>query len=153
VSEQGGDYHLAEKGCVLQVVPDFRGRHDSCSWVQPTGRFEMNSEKFESAQEDLDPHRRQERKAAAEELAGRIRTKGVHVRGNETAAELDDILTAIDEFESAVMARGGDLMSNSPNSTDPTNPEYVLPQRKTGESAREYIARVRRARAELARGD
>jgi hypothetical protein len=109
--------------------------------------------KFESAQEDLDPHRRDERKAAAEELAGRIRTKGIHVRGNESAAELDDILTAIDEFESAVMARGGDLMTNSPQSTDPPNPQYVVPQRKAGESARDYVGRVRQARAELRLAD
>ena len=113
----------------------------------------MASENFESAQEDLDPHRREERIAAAEELAGRIRTKGVRIQGNESSAELDDILTAIDEFESAVMARGGDLMSNSPDSTDPTNPEYVVPQRKSAESPAEYIARVRSARAGLGRAD
>ena len=108
---------------------------------------------FEASQEDLDPHRREERKAAAEELAGRIRTKGIHIRGNENAAELDDILTAIDEFESAVMARGGDLMNNSPQSTDPTNPEYVLPQRKAGEPAAEYVSRLRTARTNLSRAD
>ncbi len=113
----------------------------------------MASQNFEAAQEDLDPHRREERRAAAEELAGRIRTKGVRVHGNESAAELDDILTAIDEFEEAVMARGGDLMSNSPDSTDPLNPEYVVPQRKTGESPVEYVGRVRAARAALLRAD
>lgn len=113
----------------------------------------MTNEKFESRQEDLDPHRREERKAVAEELAGRIRTKGIHVRGNETVAELDDMFTAIDEFESAVMARGGDLMNNSPQSTDPTNPKFVLPQRKAGEAARDYISRVRKARSDLMRAD
>jgi hypothetical protein len=113
----------------------------------------MSSESFESKQEDLDPHRREDRRAAAEELAGRLRIKGIHVRGNESAAELDDILTAVDEFESAVMARGGDLMSNSPESTDPSNPEYVVPQRKVGESARDYVARVRRARSAIKRAD
>jgi hypothetical protein len=113
----------------------------------------MTDENYESSQEELDPHRREERKAAAEELAGRIRTKGIHVRGNESAADLDDILTAIDEFERAVIARGGDLMNNSPDSTDPTNPEYVLPQRKAGESVRDYVGRLRKARAELKRAD
>lgn len=113
----------------------------------------MTTDNFESAQEDLDPHRREERKAAAEELAGRIRTKGVRLHGNESSAELDDILTAIDEFESAVMLRGGDLMSNSPDSTDPENPEYVVPQRKAGESVTDYVGRVRQARAGLARSD
>lgn len=113
----------------------------------------MASESFEASQEDLGPHRREERKAAAEELVGRIRIKGVRLQGNETTAQLDDIFTAIDEFESAVMARGGDLMNNQADSTDPTNPEYVVPQRKAAESARDYIGRVRSARAALARGD
>lgn len=113
----------------------------------------MASDNFEAAQEDLDPHRKEERRAAAEELAGRIRIKGVRVQGNENAAELDDIMTAIDEFESAVIARGGDLMNNSPDSTDPTNPEYVLPQRKSGETVADYIGRVRAARSELKRAD
>ncbi len=113
----------------------------------------MGSENFEAAQEALDPHRSEARKAAAEELAGRIRIKGVRVHGNESSAELDDILTAIDEFESAVMARGGDLMSNSPDSTDPPNPEYVVPQRNAGESPGDYIGRVRKARSGIARVD
>ena len=113
----------------------------------------MTSENYESTQEDLDPHRRAERKAAAEELSGRIRTKGIRVEGNESAAELDDILTAIDEFESAVMARGGDLMSNSPQSTDPENPEYVVSQRKSGERASEYVERIRKAARALRRAD
>ena len=113
----------------------------------------MANDNFEAAQEDLDPHRREERRAAAQEIAGRIRTKGVRVQGNESSAELDDILTAIEEFESAVMARGGDLMSNSPDSTDPTNPEYVVPQRKAGEAVGDYISRVRKARGGIARAD
>jgi hypothetical protein len=113
----------------------------------------MSDRNFESIQEDLDPHRREERKNASEELAGRIRTKGVRVHGNESAAELDDILTAIDEFENAVMARGGDLMSNSPDSTNPTNPDYVLPQRKTDESPSAYIDRVRSAIAKVGLAD
>ena len=113
----------------------------------------MANESFESKQEDLDPHRREERVAAAEELAGRIRTKGIHVRGNESVAELDDMFTAIDDFESAVMALGGDLMSNSPQSTDPQNPKFVVPQRKAGEAARDYISRVKKARAELTVAD
>lgn len=113
----------------------------------------MANENFESAQEDLDPHRREERRAAAEELAGRIRIKGIRVQGNEGAAALDDIMTAIDEFESAVIARGGDLMSNSPDSTDPENPEYVIPQRKSGEAPSAYVERVRSATKGLKRAD
>ena len=113
----------------------------------------MPAGNFESQQEDLDPHRREERRAAAAEIAGRIRIKGIRIHGTESSAELDDILTAIDEFESAVMARGGDLMNNSPESTDPETPEYVIPQRKVGESAGDYVQRLGKARQRLKRGD
>ena len=95
----------------------------------------MRQESFEEQQEDLDPHRREERNAAAVELAGRIRQKGVFLTGRETSAQLDDLMTAIDRFEGAVIARGGDLFVNMPTSSPPENPEFVIPRRQPGEDA------------------
>ena len=37
----------------------------------------MREESFEEQQEDLDPHRREERDSAVLELAGRLRQKGL----------------------------------------------------------------------------
>ena len=74
-------------------------------------RSQESSEQFS---EMLDPHRREERTAAATEIAGRIRQKGVDVSPEEDPAILADLLSAIERFENAVINRGGDLMVNTP---------------------------------------
>ena len=113
----------------------------------------MRQESFEEQQEDLDPHRREERNAAAVELAGRIRQKGVFLTGRETSAQLDDLMTAIDRCEGAVIARGGDLFVNMPTSSPPENPEFVIPRRQPGEDAEAYAARINAAAARLEKVD
>jgi hypothetical protein len=113
----------------------------------------MSPESFEELQEDLDPHRREERNGAAVELAGRIRQKGVVLSGRETSAQLDDVLTAIDRFEAAVIARGGDLMVNTPTSSPPENPDFVIPRREPGEDPETYASRVNAAADRLGTAD
>jgi hypothetical protein len=113
----------------------------------------MRQESFEEQQEDLDPHRREERNAAAVELAGRIRQKGVLLTGRETSAQLDDLMTAIDRFEAAVIARGGDLFVNMPTSSPPENPAFVIPSRVPGEDAESYAARINAAAERLEKVD
>ena len=113
----------------------------------------MRQESFEEQQEDLDPHRREERNSAALELAGRIRQKGVLITGRETSAQLDDLLTAIDRFEAAVIARGGDLFVNTPSSDPPENPDFVIPRRTASEDAEAYSARINEAAERLERAD
>jgi hypothetical protein len=108
---------------------------------------------FEEQQEALDPHRREERDAARIELTGRIRQKGVLLNGRETTAQLDDLLTAIDRFEGAVIARGGDLMVNTPTSSPPENPEFVIPRRAPGEDVDVYAGRILAAAARLETAD
>ena len=105
----------------------------------------MRQESFEEQQEDLDPHRREERDSAALELGGRIRQKGVLLTGRETSSQLDDLMTAIDRFEAAVIARGGDLFVNTPSSDPPENPDFVIPRRMPGEDAEAYAARINEA--------
>jgi hypothetical protein len=109
----------------------------------------MRDESFEEQQETLDPHRREERDATALELAGRIRQRGVFLIGRETSGQLDDLMTAIDRFEAAVIARGGDLFVNTPFSNPPENPEFVIPPRVPGEDPEAYAARVNAAAARL----
>ena len=105
----------------------------------------MRQESFEEQQEDLDPHRREERDSAALELGGRIRQKGVLLTGRETSSQLDDLMTAIDRFEAAVIARGGDLFVNTPSSDPPENPDFVIPRRVPGEDSEAYAARINEA--------
>jgi hypothetical protein len=113
----------------------------------------MPQESFEEQQETLDPHRREERDGAALELAGRVRQKGVLLTGVETSAQLDDLMTAIDRFEAAVIARGGDLMVNTPTSRPPENPEFVIPRRAINEDVEAYAARIQAAAEQLERAD
>lgn len=98
-----------------------------------------NSEQFN---EMLDPHRREEIAGAATEISGRLFQKGIDVSADEDSALLADLLSAVDRFEGAVINRGGDLMVNSPTSSDPQNPEYVIPTRNADEDIQGYIGRI-----------
>ena len=113
----------------------------------------MRQESFEEQQEALDPHRREERDGAALELAGRLRQNGVLLTGRETGSQLDDLMTAVDRFEAAVIARGGDLFVNTPTSNPPENPEFVIPRRVPGEDAEAYAARINEAAERLEKVD
>ena len=113
----------------------------------------MTQESFEEQQEALDQHRREERNAAAVELAGRLRQKGMLLTGRETTAQLDDLMTAVDRFEAAVIARGGDLFVNMPTSNPPEDPEFVIPRRASGEDAEAYAARINAAADRLEKVD
>lgn len=97
---------------------------------------------FEERQRDLDPHRLQERRDAATEVDARLRDLGVVLTGRETSEQLVDMLEAVEAFEAAVEAKGGDLFVNSIQSTQPENPEFVLPRRSAHESPEDYILKV-----------
>ncbi|HEY1951926.1 MAG TPA: hypothetical protein VGG76_03890 [Gemmatimonadaceae bacterium] len=113
----------------------------------------MREESYEEQQEDLDPHRRQERDGAALENAGRLGQRGVLLTGRESSGELDDLMTAVERFEAAVVARGGDLFVNTPFSDQPEDPHFVIPQRVAGEDAEAYAARINQAAQQLERVD
>jgi hypothetical protein len=55
---------------------------------------------------------------------------------------LADLLGAVERFELAVEARGGDLMVDDLKSSQPDDPHFVLPARMPDEPARDYIARI-----------
>ncbi|MFL5487673.1 MAG: hypothetical protein ACJ8AJ_04230 [Gemmatimonadaceae bacterium] len=113
----------------------------------------MRQESFEEQQEDLDPHRREERDGAALEFQSRLRQKGVLLTGRETGSQLDDLITAVDRFEAAVIARGGDLFVNTPTSDPPESPDFVIPSRVPGEDAESYAARINAAAERLETAD
>ena len=74
---------------------------------------------------------------------------GCYLAGNETGEELANLWSAVERFESVVEARGGDTMTNAPDSSQPDNPAFVLPERKARESAEDYSQRILDAAAEL----
>lgn len=106
-------------------------------------------DKYEELENNLDPHRQEERAAAAAEVAGRLRDRGIAVTGGEKPDELVDLLSAVERFEAAVEAHGGDLMMDDLKSSQPDDPHFVLPRRARSEKIRVYIARIDEATARL----
>lgn len=103
----------------------------------------------ESRDEMLDPHRREEREAVAMELSGRLAQKGIEIGSDEDPAQLADLLSAVEEFERAVIAAGGDLMMNSPMSADPEDSRFVIPSRRADEPIPRYTQRILAAAKEI----
>ena len=97
----------------------------------------------------LNPHRGEEQSRAREHAAEILARRGVLLSGDETNDELADLWSAVDRFESVVEARGGDTLTNAPDSSEPDNPAFVLPERKARESARDYTRRILEAAAQL----
>ncbi|HEV7367316.1 MAG TPA: hypothetical protein VGN76_15835 [Gemmatimonadales bacterium] len=100
---------------------------------------------------DLNPHRGEEQVRAREHAADVLAARGVLLFGNETDDELADLWSAVDGFESIVEARGGDTMTNAPDSAEPDNPAFVLPERRARESASDYTRRIQIAAVDLTR--
>ena len=97
-------------------------------------------------QSDFDDSiRRSERSALHTELISRLDQKGVRLTAKGSDAEMADLLSAIDEFEAAVERAGGDPMVDSPDSSEPERPEFVLPHQHDDESVATYIRRVNSA--------
>jgi hypothetical protein len=97
----------------------------------------------------LNPHRDEEQQRAQQHTADVLANRGVLLAGNETGEELAALWSAVERFESVVEARGGDTMTNAPDSSQPDNPAFVLPERKARESAGEYTRRIIEAAAAL----
>jgi hypothetical protein len=96
----------------------------------------------ESIQEALNPHRREEQARAAAHTRDVLVQRGVRVSDADDPDRLASILEAVERFEGVVRARGGDSFLNSPRSSEPENPDWVIPVRGEGESAEAYIHRI-----------
>jgi hypothetical protein len=90
----------------------------------------------------LNPHLDEQRERAREHNIDILGQRGVRLFGDESDDELADLWTAVDRFESRVEARGGDTMTNAPDSSEPDNPAFVLPERKARESVAAYVERI-----------
>ena len=102
----------------------------------------MTRPPFEERQQDLNPHRAEEREHAAEMAYSQLRQRGVHVTGDEPTTELVALLEAVERFENAVSALGADRMTNAPDSADPDDPRLVMPSRRDDESLRDHVRRI-----------
>jgi broad specificity phosphatase PhoE len=80
-----------------------------------------------------------------QEIAGRLRARGIEVLDSDSPEEVVSILEALEGFERAVEAAGGDLMMDEPPSNqrgEPDDPHFLLPKRSRGESAADYMQRL-----------
>ena len=106
---------------------------------------------FEEQQRVLDPHRLEEQRRAREEMEDRLRDRGITLYPRDSDEEAVELLDAVERFEAAVESHGGDLFVNRVGSSEPENPEFVLPIRGAGENAVEYRLRIAAATDHLRR--
>lgn len=110
-----------------------------------------DSRSWEELQRELEPDRDVERDRVSAAVAATLRARGVELTGRESSAQLADILSAVERFEAAVSEIGGDRMVNDPESPQPEDAAFVLPQRAADESPGQYSDRLLRAARRLAR--
>jgi hypothetical protein len=92
--------------------------------------------------EVVNPLRDEQRRHIRDELEAWLRHRYVPLFGAESDEEVLSIVNAIERFEAAVMAAGGDLMIDSPESSEPEHAEFVVPKRRDDETPDSYVARV-----------
>ena len=105
---------------------------------------------FEERQNELNPHRDADRERASEVAYSQLRQRGVEVDGSEESDALADLLSAVERFETTVSLLGGDRMVNAPDSDEPEDEDFVLPQRRGDEALQAYTRRIMVAADELA---
>jgi hypothetical protein len=103
----------------------------------------------EQEQRDLNPNRVEEERHARLEVEYRLRERDIQVRAEDADEEVADLLEAVERFEAAVEAKGGDLFVNRIGSSQPEDPAFVPPERERGESAADYRARIEAATVRL----
>lgn len=84
----------------------------------------------------------------AQELASRLRARGIAVYDSDSPDDIERLTEAVEEFENAVEARGGDLMVDEPptqGKAQPDDPRFLLPARAADESAANYLKRLENA--------
>ena len=109
------------------------------------------TEPYEREQQELNPNRVEEERHARQEAEYRLSERGIQPEPADSDEEVADVLDAIERFEAAVEARGGDLFVNRIGSPEPEDPAFVPPVRRPGESAADYRSRIEAARDALRR--
>jgi hypothetical protein len=107
-------------------------------------------ERSQQGREESEPRlRADERATVRTELEGRLRDRGVMLTGEESDDEIAQLADVVERFEDAVIAAGGDRMIDSADSSEPDNPELVLPARTDDERVDAYIRRVSAAASRI----
>jgi hypothetical protein len=110
-------------------------------------------ERLDISIDDGHPMREEQRADVRADLEARLRHRRITLTGQEQDEEIVSMLGAVEEFETAATAAGGDLFVDTPESSQPDDRRLVLPLREHGESAEDYTARVRSVAGRLRRAD
>jgi hypothetical protein len=82
----------------------------------------------------------------SQEMGSRLRARGLAVYDSDSPDDVLRLTNAVEEFERAVQSRGGDLMVDEPplqGTSEPDDPQFLLPRRAADESVTSYIRRLR----------
>lgn len=109
------------------------------------------SKPYEQEQRDLNPNRVDEERHARQETEYRLNERGIRVTPADPDEDVADLLEAIERFEAAVEARGGDLFVDRIGSSEPEDSAFVPPERQPGESVGDYRRRIEAAAHQLRR--
>jgi hypothetical protein len=93
-----------------------------------------------------------ERARIARDLAGRLFSRGIDVRDDDSNDDVSAIEEAVERFEDQVQAAGGDLMVDEPprgQEGQPDEARFQLPLRHADETASQYVERLARAADDL----
>ena len=90
-------------------------------------------------------------RSARATMIGQLSERGIDVTDDDQDGDIAELQGAVERFESAVMERGGDSFTNAPDSSEPDNPDFVLPTRRDDETLQAYVRRVDEAAARARR--
>lgn len=99
----------------------------------------------DAIEKDRGEERHDERARVGLDIAARLASRGVALTGGESSEELVSLLEAVERFERAVQAKGGDLMVDEGpqrSKPQPDDAQFVIPSRAADESVGRYIRRV-----------
>jgi len=97
---------------------------------------------------DGDAERSSELDRVSREMRRRLESLGIYLDGRESSEELVQLQEAVEEFESAVEARGGDLMVDEGvrgSAIQPDDPHFAMPVRREHETVSGFLERLARA--------
>ena len=97
---------------------------------------------YEDRQNELNPHRGEDRARATEVAYAQLRQRGIEIDGDESSDDLATLLSAVERFEEAVSSIGGDRMVHSLDTDQHDDESLVLPQRRADERIANYARRV-----------
>jgi hypothetical protein len=81
----------------------------------------------------------------AQGIRSRLISRGIEIHEADAPDDIVQMMDAVDAFERAVIARGGDLMVDEPPAShagEPDDPHFLLPLRAADESAAGYASRL-----------